>query len=63
MLYWLRLAQEGEVLPKTETMRLLEDCEKLVRILTSIVKTTSEVSKEIKNPKSRIQNPRPVRGS
>ena len=63
VLYWLRLAQEGEVLPKTETMRLLEDCEKLVRILTSIVKTTSEVSKEIKNPKSRIQNSRPVRGS
>ena len=61
--YWLRLAQEGGILPETETARLLENCEKLVRILTSIVKTTSEALKEIKNPKSRIQNPSPVRGN
>jgi len=61
--YWLRLAQEGGILPETEALRLLEDCEKLVRILTSIVKTTSAASKEIKNSKSRIQNPSPARGN
>ena len=61
--YWLRLAQEDGILSETETARLLENCEKLVRILTSIVKTTSEALKEIKNPKSRIQNPSPVRGN
>ena len=61
--YWLRLAQEGGILPEAETAMLREDCEKLVRILTSIVKTTSGGSKEIENPKSRIQNPSPMRGN
>ena len=61
--YWLRLAQEGGILPEAETAMLREDCEKLVRILTSIVKTTSGGSKEIKNPKSRIQDPSPMRGN
>ena len=61
--YWLRLAQEGGILPEAETAMLREDCEKLVRILTSIVKTTSGGSKEIENPKSRIQDPSPMRGN
>ena len=49
--YWLRLAASSGVQEEAEIRPLQEDCEKLVRILTSIVKTSA-----IKNQKSINQN-------
>jgi four helix bundle protein len=37
--YWIELMQESEILSKTESESLLEDCVELIKILTSIVKS------------------------
>ena len=37
--YWLRLLKHGEFIIKDD---LLEDCDELIKLLTSIVKTASE---------------------
>ena len=37
--YWLRLLKHGEFIYKDD---LLEDCDELIKLLTSIVKTASE---------------------
>jgi four helix bundle protein len=49
--HWLRLAAGSGVREEAEIRPLQEDCERLVRILTSIVKTSA-----IKNQKSKNQN-------
>jgi four helix bundle protein len=40
--YWLRLMADAEMLNVDGSHRLLEQCEELVRILTSIVKTAQQ---------------------
>jgi four helix bundle protein len=50
--YWLRLIRDGKILPRETIHPLLEEIESILRILTSIVKTTSE--SKIQNPKSKI---------
>jgi four helix bundle protein len=39
--YWPRLTKDGEVLPPTETLPALEQIERIIRILTSIVKSST----------------------
>lgn len=53
--YWLRLARDGKLVPEAKAGPLLEQVESILRILTSIVKTTSE--SKIQNPKSKISPP------
>lgn len=38
--YWLRLLRDGAYLTPAEAGSILEDCDELLRLLTSIVKTT-----------------------
>lgn len=40
--YWLRLARDGQVLPEAELEPALEQVERIIRILTSIVKSSGE---------------------
>ena len=40
--YWLRLLRDGEYLTPTDTSSILTDCDELIRLLTSIVKTIKE---------------------
>lgn len=40
--YWLRLARDGGILAKEHSESLLQQVESIQKILTSIVKTTSE---------------------
>ena len=40
--YWLRLTRDGKVLPASEVTPLLDQIESIKRILTSIVKSSSE---------------------
>ena len=47
--YWLRLLRDSEIASDEEIQPLLSESESLIRILTSIVKTTIENS----NPKSK----------
>lgn len=49
--YWLHLATGSGIYEEAEIRPLQEDCERLVRILTSIVKTSA-----IKNQKSKNHN-------
>ncbi len=37
--YWIELMKESEILSKTESESLLENCVELIKILTSIVKS------------------------
>jgi four helix bundle protein len=39
--YWLRLTRDGKVLPTAQVAPLIEDVEEIIRILTSIVKSSS----------------------
>lgn len=41
--YWLRLLKEGKIINDEKAISLLSDCEELMRILTSIQKTTKGV--------------------
>jgi four helix bundle protein len=52
--YWLRLLQESQIV-RIDVSRLLAQAEELIRILTSIVKTTSQ-TRTIQNSKLKIQN-------
>ena len=40
--YWLRLTRDGAVLPAAELESALEQIERIIRILTSIVKSSGE---------------------
>jgi four helix bundle protein len=40
--YWLRLARDGGILAKEHSESLLQQVESIQKILTSIIKTTSE---------------------
>ena len=40
--YWLRLTRDGRVLPEDSVTPLIAEVEQLKRLLTSIVKTSSE---------------------
>jgi len=55
-LYWLRLADKGKIISAAEIAPVREQCERIVRILTAIVKTgrESKDQSKIKNPKSKI---------
>ena len=54
-LYWLRLADKGKVISSEEMAPVREQCESIVRILTSIVKTAraSKEQSKIKNQESK----------
>jgi four helix bundle protein len=55
-LYWLRLADKGKIISAEEIAPVREQCERIVRILTAIVKSgraSKELSK-INNSKSKI---------
>ena len=39
--YWLRLARDGQVLPEDSISQIISDIEEIKRILTSIVKSSS----------------------
>jgi four helix bundle protein len=41
--YWLRLLRDSDLLPSIENSTPLAECEEILLILTSIVKTTSEI--------------------
>ena len=43
--YWLRLLQSTDILSEKEQKSIMTDCIELEKILTSIVKTTSETLK------------------
>ena len=55
-LYWLRLVDKGKIISAAEIAPVREQCERIVRILTAIVKTgrESKDQSKIKNPKSKI---------
>ena len=55
-LYWLRLADKGKIISAAGIAPVREQCERIVRILTAIVKTgrESKDQSKIKNPKSKI---------
>jgi four helix bundle protein len=55
-LYWLRLADKGKIIRVEEIAPVREQCQRIVRILTAIVKTgrESKDQSKIKNPKSKI---------
>ena len=55
-LYWLRLADKGKIIRVEEIAPVREQCERIVRILTAIVKTgrESKDQSKINNSKSRI---------
>jgi len=55
-LYWLRLADKGKIISAEGIAPVREQCERIVRILTAIVKTgrESKDQSKIKNPKSKI---------
>ena len=55
-LYWLRLADKGKIISAAEIAPVRKQCERIVRILTAIVKTgrESKDQSKIKNPKSKI---------
>jgi four helix bundle protein len=55
-LYWLRLADKGKIISSEEIAPVREQCERIVRILTSIVKTAraSKDQSKIKNQESKI---------
>jgi four helix bundle protein len=40
--YWLRLIRDAEIFDKKQTQELIDECEELIKILTSIVKTGSD---------------------
>ena len=40
--YWIEILNESNYLTKSKTANLLNDCRELIKILTSIVKTTNE---------------------
>ncbi len=40
--YWLRLTRDGKVLPLSEVNPAMEHIEKIIRILTSIVKSSND---------------------
>ncbi len=40
--YWLRLTRDGKVLPLSEVNPAIEHIEKIIRILTSIVKSSND---------------------
>ncbi|MCU7853704.1 MAG: four helix bundle protein [Candidatus Thiodiazotropha sp. (ex Monitilora ramsayi)] len=44
-LYWLRLLKETDILEQKLADSLIQDCDELVSLLTSIVKSTAEVNK------------------
>ncbi|MFA9196410.1 MAG: four helix bundle protein [Aliarcobacter sp.] len=50
-LYWLRLADKGKIISSEEMAPVREQCERIVRILTSIVKTARTLKDQ-----SKIQN-------
>jgi four helix bundle protein len=39
--YWLRLTRDGKVLPEAQVAPLIEDADEIIRILTSIVKSSN----------------------
>ncbi|MDD2272297.1 MAG: four helix bundle protein [Desulfuromonadaceae bacterium] len=49
--YWLRLLRDSKILDEADVKPLLLESDAIIRILTSIVKSTSQ-----SNPKSKIQN-------
>lgn len=51
--YWLRLLRDSNLCPFIDPSPLIGQSERLVRVLTSIVKTSQ---KSLDNPKSIIQN-------
>ena len=55
-LYWLRLVEKGEILAVKDLDEAQTQCESMVRILTSIVKTsrTAPAESKIKHPASKI---------
>jgi len=55
-LYWLRLVEKGEILAAKDLDEAQTQCESMVRILTSIVKTsrTAPAESKIKHPASKI---------
>ena len=52
--YWLRLLRDSNLCPSADPFSLIEQSERLVRILTSIVKTSNSLD----NPKPKIKNPK-----
>ncbi len=40
--YWLRLLASTEILPETQLQDLLDECNQLIAILTTIIKNTKE---------------------
>ena len=55
-LYWLRLADKGKIISADEIAPVQGQCERIVRILTAIVKTgrESKDQSKINNSKSKI---------
>jgi len=54
-LYWLRLVDKGKIISSEEIAPVREQCERIVRILTSIVKTAraGKDQSKIKNQESK----------
>ena len=48
--YWIELLERTEYLTRTQSKSMLDDCNELIKILSSITKTTKE--RTIKNAKS-----------
>lgn len=46
--YWLRLIRDAEIFDKQQTQELIDECEELIKILTSIVKTGSDEGKSLR---------------
>lgn len=40
--YWLRLTRDGGILPEAEILPLIDQIEKIIRILTAIVKSAGD---------------------
>ncbi|MDO8302348.1 MAG: four helix bundle protein [Sedimentisphaerales bacterium] len=46
--YWLRLIRDAEIFDKQQIQELIDECEELIKILTSIVKTGSDEGKPLR---------------
>jgi four helix bundle protein len=41
--YWLKLLKESDVISEKEFQSLINDCEEIIKLLTSIIKTSKEI--------------------
>ena len=54
--YWLDLLKEGEFMDEQSYASIYNDCDEIIKLLTSIIKTTKDRMKGGENGELRIEN-------